>query len=389
MKDTLFAPVILGRHTLKNRVVLPPLTRQRADQPGDVPNDLMARYYGQRAGAGFMVTEGTQIEPRGQGYAWTPGIYSPAQIAGWRKVTAAVHAEGGVIFAQLWHVGRVSHTALQPDGAAPIGPSALQATNVKAFIETGPGAGTLVTPSMPRELSVAEIGDLVGLYAQGARNALEAGFDGVEIHCANGYLVNQFISSHANTRTDAYGGSLQNRLRFLAEVVRAVADVVGADRMGVRFSPLFTSTDEDRVYIGFVEDDPHQTYLEAVKILEREGVAYLSIAEADWDNAPEMPESFRRDVRLAFSGRIMYAGGYTAERGTRLLESGLADLVAFGRPFIANPDLPARMANNWPLNPIDPSTMYGGTEHGYTDYPAFADADSSTTSFSPTQEEMS
>ena len=379
MKDTLFAPVILGRHTLKNRVVLPPLTRQRADQPGDVPNDLMAQYYGQRAGAGFMVTEGTQIEPRGQGYAWTPGIYSHAQVAGWRKVTKAVHAEGGVIFAQLWHVGRVSHTALQPGGAAPIGPSALQATNVKAFIETGPGAGILVTPSMPRELSVDEIQELVALYAQAARNALEAGFDGVEIHCANGYLVNQFISSHANTRTDEYGGSLQNRLRFLGEVVRAVADVVGADRMGVRFSPLFTSTDEDRVYIGFVEEDPHQTYLEAIKLLEREGVAYLSIAEADWDNAPEMPESFRRDVRLTFTGRIMYAGGYTAERGARLLESGLADLVAFGRPFIANPDLPARMANDWPLNPVDPTTMYGGTEHGYTDYPAFEDTGSSIT----------
>jgi N-ethylmaleimide reductase len=378
MKDTLFAPLILGRHTLKNRVVLPPLTRQRADQPGDVPNALMAQYYRQRAGAGFMVTEGTQIEPRGQGYAWTPGIYSKAQIAGWRDVTAAVHADGGVIFAQLWHVGRVSHTALQPDGAAPIAPSALQALNVKAFIETGPGAGTLVTPSAPRELSVAEIRELVALYAQAARNALEAGFDGVEIHCANGYLVNQFISSHANTRTDEYGGSLQNRLRFLGEVVRAVADVVGADRMGVRFSPLFTSTDEDRVYIGFVEDDPHLTYIEAVKILEQAGVAYLSIAEADWNNAPEMPEAFRRAVRQTFSGRIMYAGGYTAERGTRLLESGLADLIAFGRPFIANPDLPERLANNWPLNAIDPATMYGGTEHGYTDYPVFSDTGSST-----------
>jgi N-ethylmaleimide reductase len=379
MKDTLFAPVILGRHTLKNRVVLPPLTRQRADQPGDVPSALMAQYYRQRAGAGFMVTEGTQIEPRGQGYAWTPGIYSPAQIAGWRKVTQAVHAEDGVIFAQLWHVGRVSHTALQPDGAAPIAPSALQALNVKAFIETGPGAGTLVTPSVPRELSVVEIKALVELYAQAARNALEAGFDGVEIHCANGYLVNQFISSHANTRTDEYGGSLQNRLRFLSEVVRAVADVVGADRMGVRFSPLFTSTDEDRVYIGFVEDDPHQTYIEAVKILEQAGVAYLSIAEADWANAPEMPEAFRRDVRLTFSGRIMYAGGYTAERAARLLESGLADLIAFGRPFIANPDLPERLANNWPLNPVDGATMYGGSEQGYTDYPVFSETGSTAT----------
>ncbi|USX13402.1 alkene reductase [Oxalobacteraceae bacterium OTU3CAMAD1] len=374
----LLEPVTLGRHQLANRIVLPPLTRQRAAQ-GDVPTDLMAQYYSQRAGAGFMVTEGTQIEPRGQGYAWTPGIYSQAQIAGWDKVTRAVHAEGGVIFAQLWHVGRVSHTALQPGGAAPVAPSALPALNAKAFIETGPGAGTLVAPSMPRELTVAEIAELVGLYAQAARNALEAGFDGVEIHAANGYLVNQFISGHANTRADEYGGSLEKRLRFLREVVEAVAAVVGPERMGVRFTPLFTSTDEDRVYIGFVEDDPHATYIEAIKVLEQAGVGYLSIAEADWDLAPDLPEEFRRDVRQAFSGRIVYAGRYTAERGERLLETGLADLIAFGRPFIANPDLPARIANNWPLNAVDPATMYGGAERGYTDYPAFAGATSITT----------
>jgi N-ethylmaleimide reductase len=372
MKNTtLLAPVTLGPHTLKNRIVLPPLTRQRAGR-GDVPTSLMAQYYSQRAGAGFMITEGAQIEPRGQGYAWTPGIYSQAQIDGWRKVTEAVHAEGGVIFAQLWHVGRVSHTALQPNGAAPVAPSAIQALKVKAFIETGSGAGTLVAPSVPRALSVAEIGELVGLYAQAARNALEAGFDGVEIHAANGYLVNQFISAHANTRTDAYGGSLQKRLRFLREVVAAVAAVVGPERMGVRFTPLFTSTDQDRVYIGLVEDDPHQTYLEAVKVLEQAGVAYLSIAEADWDNAPDLPEDFRRDVRRSFSGRIMYAGRYTAERGNRLLDAELADLIAFGRPFIANPDLPRRLAHGWPLNTVDAATLYGGAEQGFTDYPAYA-----------------
>ncbi|MRX08301.1 alkene reductase [Pseudoduganella sp. FT25W] len=373
MKNTaLLAPVKLGPYTLKNRIVLPPLTRQRAGQPGDVPTELMALYYRQRASAGFMVTEGTQIEPRGQGYAWTPGIYSPAQIDGWSKVTEAVHAEGGVIFAQLWHVGRVSHTALQPDGAAPVAPSAIAADKAKAFIETGPGAGTLVAPSTPKALSVDEIGELVALYAQAARNALAAGFDGVEIHAANGYLVNQFISTHANTRTDAYGGSLRNRLRFLREVVQAVAGVVGPERLGVRFTPLFTSTEEDRVYIGFVEDDPHETYIEAVKVLEQVGVAYLSIAEADWDNAPDLPEDFRRAVRHAYSGRIMYAGRYTAERGNRLLDAGLADLIAFGRPFIANPDLPARLANGWPLNPLNAATLYGGAEQGLTDYPAYA-----------------
>lgn len=323
----LFTPIDMGRITLKNRIVLPPLTRQRSAQPGDIATDLMATYYHQRASAGFMVSEGTQIEPRGQGYAWTPGIYSQAQIDGWRKVTEAVHAEGGVIFAQLWHVGRVSHNALQPDGQ----------------------------------------------YAQAARNAIDAGFDGVEIHAANGYLVNQFISAHSNQRDDAYGGSLENRLRFLREIVDAVAAAVGADRLGVRFTPLFTGTDQDRVYIGLVEEDPHTTYIEAIKVLEAAGVAYVSIAEADWDNAPDLPESFRRDVRANFSGKILYAGRYTAERGERLIEAGLADLIAFGRPFIANPDLPERIANGWPLNPLDPATVYGGAAKGLTDYPTYTD----------------
>jgi len=250
--SSLSTPAKLGRHTLRNRVVLPPLTRQRSAQPGNVPTALMAAYYRQRAGAGFMVSEGAQIEPRGQGYAWTPGIYSAAQVDGWRQVTEAVHAEGGVIFAQLWHVGRVSHTALQPDGAAPVAPSAIQAQKVKAFIETGPGAGMLVDPSTPRALTLEEVQDLVALYAQAAKNAISAGFDGVEIHAANGYLVNQFISAHANQRTDAYGGSLHNRLRFLREIVAAIGEAIGPDRLGVRFAPLFASTDEDRVYIGLV-----------------------------------------------------------------------------------------------------------------------------------------
>ncbi|ALM86026.1 alkene reductase [Bordetella sp. N] len=369
---SLFKPVTLGRHALKNRIVLPPLTRQRSAQPGDVSTDLMATYYQQRSGAGFMVSEGTQIEPRGQGYAWTPGIYSEAQIEGWRKVTDAVHATGGIIFAQLWHVGRVSHTALQPDGGAPVAPSAIQAKKVKAFIQTAPGIGMLVEPPEPRALSVAEIKDLVAQYAQAARNAIAAGFDGVEIHAANGYLVNQFISAHANQRDDEYGGSLQNRLRFLREIVDAVAAEVGPDRLGVRFTPLFTSTDQDRVYIGLVEEDPQQTYVEAIRVLEAAKAAYVSIAEADWDNAPDLPEQFRRAVRDTFSGRIIYAGRYTAERGARLLDTGLADLIAFGRPFIANPDLPQRIANGWPLAPLDPATVYGGAQQGYTDYPAYA-----------------
>lgn len=372
MKDSsLFTKTELGPYTLKNRIVLPPLTRSRSSQPGNIPNELMATYYRQRAGAGFMVTEGTQIEPRGQGYAWTPGIHSAEQIEGWRKVTDAVHGEGGIIFAQLWHVGRVSHTSLQPGGGAPVAPSAIPAQQVSVFIETGPGAGTLAPPSSPRALTTAEVKELVQLYAQAARNALEAGFDGVELHCANGYLVNQFISAHSNKRDDEYGGSLNNRLRFLREIVEAVADVVGKDRLGVRFAPLFASTDEARVYLGLVEEDPHTTYIEAIKVLENAGIAYLSLAEADWDNAPDLPQDFRQEVRQTFSGRIFYAGRYTAERGVRLLDAGLADLIAFGRPFIANPDLPERIANNWPLNPVDPSTMYGGTEKGYITYPTY------------------
>jgi N-ethylmaleimide reductase len=230
---------------------------------------------------------------------------------------------------------------------------------------------------VPRALSGDESRELVALYAQAAQNALDAGFDGVEIHAANGYLVNQFISTHANRRTDEYGGSLQNRLRFLRDIVEAVADVVGPDRLGVRFTPLFSGTDQDRVYLGFVEDDPHQTYIEAIKILEAAGVAYVSIAEADWDDAPELPEDFRHAVREAFTGRILYAGRYTAERGARLVEAGLADLIAFGRPFIANPDLPERIANGWPLNPVDPATIYGGAEQGFTDYPVYAQTSSS------------
>lgn len=366
-----FTPVTLGGHTLKNRIVLPPLTRQRSTQPGNVANALMAEYYQQRTGAGLLITEGTQIEPRGQGYAWTPGIHTPEQIAGWRKVTEAVHGAGGVIFAQLWHVGRVSHNALQPDGAAPVSASAVATDRVSVFIETALGAGELVSPSAPRALSTAEVEELVQLYIQAARNAMDAGFDGIELHCANGYLVNQFISAHSNLRDDQYGGSLQNRLRFLRDVVAGVAECIGKDKVGVRFAPLFTTTDEARTYLGLVEDDPHTTYIEAIKILENVGIAYLSIAEADWDNAPEMPLTFRQAVRDTFSGAIIYAGRYTAESGARLLESGLADLVAFGRPFMANPDLPARIANGWALNALNPATVYGGGAEGYTDYPSY------------------
>lgn len=370
--EALFTETSLGPYTLKNRIVLPPLTRSRSTQPGNIPNELMAEYYAQRASAGFMVTEGTQIEPRGQGYAWTPGIYTSEQVEGWKKVTQAVHEKGGVIFAQLWHVGRVSHTSHQPNGEPPVAPSAIRADAVKVFIETGPGMGELAEPSEPRALTTEEVKELVQLYKQAAKNAFDAGFDGVELHCANGYLINQFISEHTNHRTDEYGGSLENRLRFLKEVVTAVSEVFGPKQVGVRFAPLFEGTDEDRVYIGLVETDPHTTYIEAIKILEQAGIAYLSLAEADWDNAPDLPEDFYREVREQFSGQILYAGKYTADKAIKVLNAGYGDLFGFGRPFIANPDLPERIRHSLPLNDVDPATMYGGTDKGYVDYPAFS-----------------
>ncbi|MFW9081927.1 alkene reductase [Pseudomonas sp. P2757] len=368
-ESSLFAPLSLGGLTLKNRIALPPLTRSRSSQPGDIPNDLMATYYRQRATAGFMVTEGTQIEPRGQGYAWTPGIYSQEQVAGWKKVTEAVHQEGGVIFCQLWHVGRVSHTSLQPDNQAPVAPSALRATAVKVFIETGPEAGALADPSMPRALSTAEVKELVELYRLAAVNAKAAGFDGVELHSANGYLLNQFISEHTNQRTDEYGGSLTNRLRFLREVTEAVISVFGSERVGVRFAPLFETTDEERVYLGLVESDPHATYVEAAAMLNELAIGYLSIAEADWDNSPDLPVTFRAALRETFSGPIMYAGRYTEAKAKSILGQGYGDLFGFGRTFIANPDLPHRLQNNLPLNPVNPATLYGGGQQGYIDYP--------------------
>lgn len=370
---SLFSPHVLGDLTLRNRIALPPLTRCRSDQPGNIPGEMMVEYYRQRASAGLVITEGTQIEPRGQGYAWTPGIHNEAQVAGWRKVTDAVHQQGGLIFCQLWHVGRVSHTELQPEKQAPVAPSPIAATGVRVFIETAPGEGALTQPSMPRALTTAEVKTLVNLYRHAAVNAKNAGFDGIELHSANGYLINQFISEHTNLRTDEYGGSLENRLRFLKEIVEAVSGVFGSHRVGVRFSPLFASTDEDRVYLGLVESDPHATYIQAAAMLNKMEIGYLSIAEADWDNSPDLPISFRQALRETYRGTLMYAGRYTREKAEYVLENGWGDLFGFGRTFIANPDLPSRLQHGYPLNDVDKASLYGGTEKGYTDYPAYSD----------------
>ncbi|ABN85430.1 oxidoreductase, FMN-binding protein [Burkholderia pseudomallei] len=365
-QDPLFEPLRLGALTLPNRIVMPPMTRSRASRPGDEANELMAVYYAQRASAGLIVSEGTYIAPLGKGYAWTPGIHTPAQIAGWRKVTRAVHAADGRMFAQLWHVGRLSHASLL-GGRQPVSSSPIQAKGVNVFVagedDSTPG---FVQASEPRALGIDEIREIVGQYRAAARHALDAGFDGVELHGANGYLVNQFIDSRANTRTDEYGGSLVNRLRFLREVAQALIEGTGdASRVGIRLAPLTTLN-------GCVDDDPQTTYLAAAELLGELGVGYLHIAEADWDDAPLMPVEFKRKLREAFPGVLIYAGKYTAERAREALAAGWADLIAFGRPFVANPDLPERLRAGAPLAPHDRGTLFGGGAHGLTDYPALA-----------------
>jgi N-ethylmaleimide reductase len=367
MTDNLFQPYSLGSLALPNRIVMPPMTRSRASQPGDVPNALMAEYYAQRAGAGLIVSEGTWISPLGKGYAWTPGIHTPEQVAGWRTVTDAVYAAGGRIFAQLWHVGRLSHTSLL-GGRSPVSSSAIGAEGVNVFVAEADGKPGFVQASTPRALSVGEIRGIVGDYRQAARNAMSAGFDGVELHAANGYLVNQFIDSHANDRTDEYGGALENRLRFLGEVACALIEGTGdAARVGIRLAPLTTLN-------GCVDADPETTYLGAATLLGEIGVGYIHIAEADWEDAPHMPVDFKQRLRAAYPGTLIYAGQYTAERARAALAAGWADLVAFGRPFVANPDLPARLRSGAPLAPHDRDTLFGGGAHGLTDYPTLVAA---------------
>ena len=356
----LFNSISLAGKTLKNRIVMPPMTRSRSTQPGDVANDLMATYYAQRASAGLIISEGTQISELGKGYAWTPGIYTGAQVKGWKKVTDAVHRAGGVMFAQLWHVGRVSHES-NTGGRQPVSSSALQAEGVKVFINENNSPG-FVQSSVPRALSKEEIKAVVEEYRHAAQCAKDAGFDGIELHGANGYLINQFLDSQANNRTDEYGGSLENRLRFLKEVVSAVSTVFDSRAVGIRLAPLTTLN-------GAVDENPEQTYVEAVRALNDLKAGCVHIAEADWDDAPEMAVSFKQAIREAFDGILIYAGKYTRDRAERALEEGWADMIGFGRPFVSNPDLPARLQHGIALAEHDPDTLFGGAEKGYTDYP--------------------
>lgn len=363
----LFTPAHIAGLDVPHRVVMAPMTRARSTQPGDVPNAVNARYYSQRASAALIVTEATQISPQGKGYSFTPGIYSPEQIAGWRLVTKAVHAAGGRIFLQLWHVGRMSHPDFH-NGRLPVAPSAVPFDGKIWKVDPASGIGAMVDCPTPRALATDEIKGIVEDYRRGARNAIDAGFDGVEIHGANGYLIDQFLRTTSNVRTDNYGGSRENRLRFLKEVVDAVADEVGADRTAIRLAPFLTAR-------GMACPDILPTILAATQYLQDRGIAYLHLVEADWDDAPQFTEEFRRAVRMRFTRPIIVAGNYDQGRAEWVLSKGYADLVAFGRPFVANPDLPRRLAEGLPLAALDGGALFGGGEGGYSDYPNWSDAD--------------
>ena len=354
MTTVLFTPLQMGPNTLANRIVMAPLTRNRAGA-GNVPQAMNVEYYRQRASAGLIISEGSQISPTAVGYLATPGIHSPEQIAGWKQVTDAVHGRGGKIFLQLWHCGRVSHPSLQPGGILPVAPSAILSAS-QTF--TPQGWQPLVTP---RALETSELPGIVADYRQAAQNSMAAGFDGVEIHAANGYLLDQFICDGSNRRTDTYGGSLENRSRLLLEVTAAVTGIWGADRVGVRFSPINSFNDMH-------DSEPQKTFDFMASALNTFGLAYLHGMELSFGSEPKPDFDFAQ-MRRCFKGPYMANGGYDKARAETALASGYADLVAFGVPFIANPDLPERFAKNAPLNAPDQSSFYGGDEKGYTDYP--------------------
>ena len=362
---TLFDPIKVGGLELPNRIIMAPLTRSRAVGAGRVPNALMAEYYVQRASAGLILSEATSVTPMGVGYVDTPGIWSDEQVAGWKQVTDAVHDAGGRIFLQLWHVGRISDP-LFLDGELPVAPSAIQPQGHVSLVRP-------VKPYVtPRALALEEIPGIVAAYRKGAENAKKAGFDGVEIHGANGYLIEQFLQSRTNLRTDQYGGSIENRARFLMEITQAVVGVWGANRVGVRLSPYGIANDSG-------EADPMPLYGHVVRSLDLLGLAYLHLieprssgagrAEVNHQNVPSAMVLFRPIWR----GALITAGGFTGEAAEAAIADGHADAIAFGRIFISNPDLPRRLREGWPLTPYNRATFYGGDKTGYTDYPIYAE----------------
>jgi N-ethylmaleimide reductase len=358
----LYQPVQIGALHLEHRVVQAPLTRLRSDQPGDVPSAMMIEYYGQRASrGGLQIAEATPVAVQGRGYLGAPGIYTDAQVDGWRKVTDAVHAKGGVILLQLWHVGRQSHVSMTGD-VAPLAPSAIEVNDL-VFTRDG-----WIKASPNRALEIDEIKEIVEQFRQGAIRAKAAGFDGVEIHGANGYLIDQFLQDGSNKRTDIYGGSIENRTRFLLEVTKAVSSVWGGSRVGVRLGPSGT-------FGSMSDSNPDALFGHAVKELKRFGLAYLHLIEPRIDGskmrADGLPPVAAHQLRGVFDGPIIAAGGFERDSAEQIVDQGDADLVAFGRHFAANPDLVERLRCNLPLNAHDRDTFYGGNERGYTDYPFY------------------
>jgi N-ethylmaleimide reductase len=363
--SSLFSPLQIGPYHLSHRVAMAPLTRMRAEKPSLSPRPLNVEYYAQRATpGGLIIAEASPVMATGFGSPGVPGIYTEQQIAGWREVVDAVHAKGGIIFLQLWHVGRVSHSSFQPGGVLPVAPSAVPIADLK----TGTADGKAVPYETPRALETGEIPGVIDAYRQAADNALKAGFDGVEVHGANGYLIEQFLQSHTNLRTDQYGGSIENRVRFLMEVTKAVAEVWGANRVGVRLSPYGVAN-------GSGEPDPMPLYKYAVEALNPLGLAYLHFieprssgagrAEVNHQNVPSAMVLFRP----IWKGVLITAGGFTGETANAAIANGHADAIAFGRIFISNPDLPRRLQHGYPLTPYNRATFYGGEAAGYTDYP--------------------
>lgn len=364
MSQKLFQPYELKSIPLRNRIVMAPMTRCRAGE-GDVPTALMTQYYAQRATAGLIVSEGAPVSPSARGYLWTPGIYTPEQIAGWWQVTQAVHREGGRMFVQIWHTGRISHRSLQPDGAAPVSSTDQQPEGAVCFAYDDEGNPGYVPISRPRALDADGIAHVREAFAQAARSALEAGMDGVEIHGANGYLFDQFLNSQVNSRDDAYGGSVENRCRLLLETLDAVTAAIGAERTGVRISP------NGRFNVMPEDPEMEATFLHLAGELDRREVAYLHINDQATSGLPAIPDGFIPKLRAAFGGPIILCGGYDAARAKAAIDQGLADLIAFGAFYLANPDLPMRLERGWSLNEPNPDNFYGGGEAGYTDYPVF------------------
>jgi N-ethylmaleimide reductase len=356
----LFEPLKLGPTTLPNRFVMAPLTRNRA-VAGLVPSPLAVEYYGQRASAGLLITEASQVSQQGQGYQDTPGIYSKAQVGGWRKITDRVHERGGRIFIQIWHVGRISHTSLQPNNGAPVAPSAIRAKG-KTFVN-----GTFTEISEPRALALEEIPDIIESFKRGTANALEAGFDGVEIHGANGYLLDQFAKDGTNKRTDAYGGSIENRAKLMLEVARVVAAEAGPERTGIRISPVTPANDVS-------DSNPQPLFDHIVDRLNALKLVYIHVIEGATGGPRDIAPFDYASLRKRFKGAYVANNGYDFELANKVLAANEADLIAFGKPFIANPDLVERLKSGAPLNVPDKATFYGGGAEGYTDYPVLGEA---------------